>query len=151
MSAFRSSRVFFQPEVNGAKSSYQSLSNQARSETLQLMVLAIGLSFIIGTSLANAQEPRDRLLPVVTHCIADTGVGTTGATAGLCKWPRQDQCSAKESCCSRTTQVWDENADFVAILSYKHRLFILYGRNPDAEKTLARSLEEFEGAPTPPE
>jgi len=83
------------------------------------MVLAIALSFSIGTSLANAGEPRDRLLPVVTHCIADTGVGTTGATAGLCKSPRQDQCGAKESCCSRTTQVWDENADFVAIRDHE--------------------------------
>ena len=37
------------------------------------------------------------------------------------------------------------------ILINKSLLFILYERNPDAEKTLARSLEEFEGAPAPHE
>lgn len=120
MSALRRSRVFFQPQVDEAKSSFQSLSNQARSKTLQLMLLTLSLSFSIGNaSLANAEEPRNRLLPVVKHCIVDTEAGTTGATAGLCESPRQDDCGAGESCCSKTTQVWSEDADFVSIRDHK--------------------------------
>lgn len=117
MSVLRRSRVFFQPQVNEAEIGFQPLSNQARSRKLQLMLLAVPLLLGIGsTSLANA---RDKLLPLVTHCIADTGAGTTGATARLCKQPRHDKCGAEQSCCGETTQVWSEDANYVSIRDRK--------------------------------
>ena len=61
-------------------------------------------------------------------------------------------------CCSTQREVKtgrlgirEEFMSHSILLINKRLLFILYERNPDAEKTLARSLEELEGAPTPPE
>jgi len=75
---------------------------------------AVALAIILST-LAGCSGQHDRLQRLVTNCLDISGEQYCSS----CQWPRAESGCSADNACARTTEVWRESLNYVAIRDKK--------------------------------